>query len=186
MSASELSLFSSFLACSEHYFEFGSGGSTCHAVTLVKTSVTTIDSSRKWLEDVAKHCVSTGTRIMPKLIHVDIGPTGPWGYPTDQSRSGKWPIYHSAVWGYPAASGADLYLVDGRFRVACFMQIILHCRIGSLILFHDFASRKEYHAVRDVAREIAAAEDLSVFLPFHNADESRTKEILKKYEFATS
>src|SRR5208283_3476786 len=92
-------------------------------------------------------------------------PTATWGDPKDSSARDKWPSYHNKIWTNPAASDADLYLVDGRFRVACFMQIVLNCEPDALIVFHDFAGRKNYHVVREVAREIAIGEELSVFQP---------------------
>jgi hypothetical protein len=60
---------------------------------------------------------------------------------------------------------ADLYFIDGRFRTACFAQIVLHCGPNAIIGFHDFRSRPHYHRVLDIAREIAEAEDLTLFQP---------------------
>jgi hypothetical protein len=186
MSEAEVSLFQSFLGCSENYFEFGAGGSTCFAAKLVKTSVTSIDSSKQWIDDVAKYCVDIRAPIKPELIYVDIGPTGDWGFPIDDAQQEKWPTYHGSTWCNPAVSQTDLYLVDGRFRVACFMQIVLHCRPDALIVIHDFASRPYYHVVRDVAREIATAEDLSVFQPLQQDVRDRAQTILWEYQFNPS
>jgi len=183
MSGAELSLFSSFLRCSDNYFEFGAGGSTCLAAGLVKTSVTSIDSSQQWLDDVANYCATTNQPIKPELIYADIGPTYSWGFPAGESQRRKWPAYHEGCWVNPRASDADLYLVDGRFRVACFMQTVLHCRPDSLILIHDFASRDYYQVVREVAREIAKAGDLSVFQPLQANVRSRAREILEAHQF---
>ncbi len=184
MSAAELSLFLSFLRCADNYFEFGAGGSTCLASGLASTSVTSIDSSQQWLDDVATYCATTNQPVKPDLICVDIGPTGEWGAPAGVAERAKWPRYHSSCWSNPSAADADLYLVDGRFRVACFMQTILHCRPESLILIHDFASRKEYHVVREVAREVATGEDLAVFQPMQGSVRGRAREILEAHRFA--
>lgn len=43
------------------------------------------------------------------------------------------------------------------------MQLLLRCRPDALLLVHDFGSRPQYHAIRDVAQEIALVEDLSLF-----------------------
>jgi hypothetical protein len=164
MSAAELGLLASFLRCAQHYFEFGAGGSTCLAASLVAQSVTA--EPRK-----------------PQLIHVDIGPIRDWGYPADDTAREKWPVYHDGVWEHPRAKSADLFLVDGRFRVACFMQIILHTGPDSLIAIHDFASRKEYHVVREVAREIARSEDLAVFMPLPGDATAPAARILEAHRF---
>ena len=74
-------------------------------------------------------------------------------------------------------------MVDGRFRVACFVQIILHCELDSVVIFHDFTSRQKYHVIKEVSREIAIAEDLSVFVPMKGKIRGRAVKILKGYEF---
>jgi hypothetical protein len=85
------------------------------------------------------------------------------------------------IWLNPEASRADLYLVDGRFRVACFMQIILHAHPDALIAIHDFANRPQYHVIYDVAREIAVRENLSVFVRRPDCNPIRALAILNKH-----
>jgi hypothetical protein len=182
MSEAEIHLFTSFLGCSSRYLEFGSGGSTCLAAGLVRTSVVSVDSSGSWLERVAKYCSDKKLPIAPALNYVDIGPTGDWGYPTDASTRDNWPKYHTHIWTNPIAVKTDLYFIDGRFRVACFMQAVLHAEPDAVIIFHDFQSREQYHVVHEVAREIATSEDLSVFVP-KGRIRGRAQELLSAYEF---
>lgn len=182
MSVAELQLFESLLRCSGHYMEFGAGGSTCLAAELVGSSVVSVDSSAAWLATVQAHCAERQTRLTPHLIHADIGPLGEWGRPEGTGSKAAWPGYHARHWREPAVLGADLYMVDGRFRVACFMQIVLHCEPDALIAIHDFASRPHYQVVRAVGREIARAEDLSVFQPLRGKARLRALEILEEYE----
>jgi hypothetical protein len=163
MSQSELILFRSFLATTGGYVEFGSGGSTFLAAQLASRFVISTDSAQEWTETVSRHCAEAATRITPDMIHADIGSTKEWGYPRDEARRADWPRYYSLCWHKPEARTADLYMVDGRFRVACAMQILLHAQAGALVMVHDFASRAHYHVVRRFAREIAIAEELSVF-----------------------
>ncbi len=138
MTAGETTLLDGFLKCAEHYVEFGAGGSTCFASRRVKASVTAVDSSQKWLDKVASYCAETATQIQPHLVLADIGPTGDWGFPTGTSHMKSWPDYHEAIWQNPATRDTDFFLVDGRFRIACFMQILLRCRPDALIAIHDF------------------------------------------------
>ena len=58
MSAAELGLLASFLRCAQHYYEFGAGGSTCLAASLVAQSVTAVDSSQAWLDEVMRRYVA--------------------------------------------------------------------------------------------------------------------------------
>jgi hypothetical protein len=163
MSDEEAALFLSFARNSRIYVEFGTGGSTILASKHVQGSILSVDSSRNWLDQVRAACATSQTR--PELIFIDIGPTGEWGYPADPSTKSRWPDYHSAIWKMPRSATADLYFVDGRFRVACFAQIVLHCNPNAIIGIHDFTSRPRYHCVRDIAREIATAGDMSFFRP---------------------
>ncbi len=163
MSEEETALFLSFVRNSRQYVEFGTGGSTVLASKHVKHSILSVDSSQTWLDKVSSACHACQTT--PELMLVDIGPTGDWGFPTDGSTKSCWPNYHSAIWKHEQSSDADLYLVDGRFRVACFAQTVLHCKLTAIIGFHDFSSRPDYHCVREIAQEIATAGDLSFFLP---------------------
>ena len=163
MSDEEAALFLSFVRNSRNYVEFGAGGSTVVASKHVQSSILSVDSSCDWLDQVRTACASSRTR--PELIFVDIGPTAEWGFPTDPAMKPRWPDYHSAIWKMPHSAAADLYFVDGRFRVACFAQIVLHCNPNAIIGIHDFTSRPKYHCVREIAREIATAGDMSFFRP---------------------
>jgi hypothetical protein len=183
MLATEIALFQGFLRSSDRYVEFGSGGSTCMAATLVRTSILSVDSSEVWLSKVAGHCSDNALRIVPELIHADIGATGDWGVPIDGNSRDRWPSYHRQLWSNPRAAEADLYMVDERFRVACFMQILLHCDADALIMVHDYSSRKQYHVMREAAREIATVDDMSVFLPLGGGFRRRAREILSAHEF---
>jgi hypothetical protein len=180
MSTREAVLFESILRCSTDYVEFGCGGSTVLAHSIGSRSIVAVDSSTEWLGKVRSECPSTEkTRLT--LIHVDIGPTKQWGFPADESTRARWPDYHTAPWADPTIADADCYLIDGRFRVACMLQTALRCPDHALLLFHDFAPRGCYHSVREVLREIARAEALSVFQKPPNFDRLRTAELLSKF-----
>jgi hypothetical protein len=163
MTLREQDLFVSFLRCSKQYLEFGTGGSTILAAAHVATSVTSVDSSDEWQARVAKSCAAAGTQIVPLLVWVDIGRVGPWGRPIDDSAKSRWPEYFSAVWKIPQAMGTDLCLIDGRFRVACFLSVLLHCSPLTTIMIHDFPERDIYHVVQQFADQIAIADSLAVF-----------------------
>jgi hypothetical protein len=180
MSPNELSLFQAVLKKSSRYLEFGTGGSTFLASSHVKSWIISIDSSQSWLDTVRDACKPNP--VQPQLILADIGPTGEWGNPTDPETRARWPDYHTNVWSRPESMDADLYFIDGRFRIACFAQIVLHCGPNAIIGFHDFKSRPHYHRVLEISREIAEAEDLTFFLPLPWMRE-RAISILKELSF---
>ena len=110
LSKAEHQLLHSFLICSNTYVEFGAGGSTCMAAALVRQAITSIDSSKEWLDSVAAFCAKNPNLIQPNLIHVDIGPVGEWGMPTDPETKSRWPDYHSKIWEFSSSHNADFFL----------------------------------------------------------------------------
>ena len=164
MSAAELSLFHSVVRHARGYVEFGAGGSTVVAVQIGNGFVLSTDSMQEWIDAVCRECAGAGLATVPEMILADIGPVGALGFPSDPARREQWRCYHELCWTLPRASQAQFYMVDGRFRVACAMQVLLRAPAGALMAVHDFASREPYHVVRRFAREIASAEDLSVFI----------------------
>jgi hypothetical protein len=183
MTDGERELLRSFLRCSLNYLEFGCGGSTVMACSLVKKSVMSVESSLDWLQKVEVYCASQPTAIKPELIHADIGPVKQLGYPLDVGSRDLWHNYHDSVWSHKGAIDADLYLIDGRFRVACFMQTLLRTTSSAVIIIHDFANRAHYHVIREFAHEIAAVEMLSVFQRKAHFDPTRARSCLDQHSF---
>jgi ubiquinone/menaquinone biosynthesis C-methylase UbiE len=177
MSAEEAALFSSVLNCSDRYMEFGAGGTTCLAATTVKGSVISVDSSKEWIEAVGAECAKQ-YGVAPLVLYANIGPTKEWGYPADATSMPTWPRYHRDVWDTTDAANADLYLVDGRFRVASFIQILLRCKLRTLIAFHDYESREHYHIAARFARKVAQAGDLTIFQPVPEKDDLVLERVL--------
>lgn len=183
MKADEAALLKTLLASARRYVEFGAGGSTCLAAQTVSESVIAVDSSREWLDKVAASCAANAYSVQPVLMHADIGELRDWGWPRDESQRAKWPAYHEAVWSRPEAASADTYMVDGRFRIACFMQIVLRCTPDAVIIIHDFSNRPNYGSVHMVAREIARASNLSAFIRRHDFDAGLASGLLEQHRF---
>ncbi len=177
----ERTLFESLLRCSRGYVEFGTGGSTLAAASLVRESIISVDSSAAWIERVRQACTEQCVPVQPTLVTANVGETGDWGWPTDPTKREDWPNYHTAIWSVPGATHADLFLVDGRFRVACFMQAMIRCDLGALLAIHDFAIRPHYHAILPFVREIARAENLSVFLRREDYDRQGADDVISKH-----
>lgn len=183
MKPDEVTLLSSLLVCSRRYLEFGAGGSTCLAARMVADSVIAVDSSQDWLDSVAAICADASYPRKPVLVHADIGPLKAWGWPRDERQRAQWPSYHEAIWSHPAVTDIDTYMIDGRFRVACFMQVALRCRADALVIMHDFADRPNYADVHRVAREVARAGNLSAFVRRRDFDPGLASAILEERRF---
>jgi hypothetical protein len=180
MTKNEVELFLSFLRNTDNYVEFGCGASTelasCHV-----NEITSVDSDMKWIVKAEEAC----SLIKPNFVYANIGPVGEWGTPIDESFRDIWPNYHIAVWSKLRTWDADLYLVDGRFRVACFAQICIHSRNSGIIALHDYHSRKEHYSIiEEIAKEIASVDDISFFIPRQNILEKSARIIERhKYDY---
>lgn len=83
------------------------------------------------------------------MVHVDLGELGSWGRPIDYSHRARFSSYIAAPWQFDAKP--DVVLVDGRFRVACFLKSLLEAAPGTTILFDDYTERSHYHLVEEYA-----------------------------------
>lgn len=181
LTETERALLQPFMRHCRTYVEFGSGGSTCFVSDFEKDWIISVDSSPEWFEKIKLATADSKTK--PELHLVDLGATGAFGMPTDPSRKSDWPKYHESIWLDLRASHADLYFVDGRFRVACAMQCLLHCQPGAFIAIHDFNVRPHYHVVKQFLREVASAEQLSIFVREDDVDVAAAIRVLNEYRF---
>lgn len=144
MTEAECALFTSYLEKAKAVLEFGAGGSTALAGRLGVPHVVSVESDKAWLDMLAGQPDLKNVTFVP--LHVDIGPTGAWGFPSDKATAASWPAYYSAVWS-KLDRAPDLILVDGRFRVACALSCVLNAKPGTVIIVHDFWNRPEYHVI---------------------------------------
>jgi hypothetical protein len=129
------------------YVEFGAGHSTIHAVRLKVPSVFSVESDPDWAAKMrAQPDIKTAEEKGGLTIHyVDVGPVMAPGYPKDAGSARKWPNYYTSLWSRLDARKTDLFLIDGRFRVACILAVLRRCNLETPILVHDW-ERVEYHA----------------------------------------
>jgi hypothetical protein len=160
-------LFESELKRSRCYLEYGAGGSTRFAASLNVPWVFSVESDPQFADRVRRLVESEATGTKLQIIACDIGPTRSFGFPANRDRVQNWPNYPVAVWDAADAARAspDLVLIDGRFRVACFLVSLLRARAGISILFDDYRGREErYSSVERYVKPAKFAGRLAVFL----------------------
>jgi hypothetical protein len=164
------------------FFEFGIGGSTRYARSLLPAAqMAGLDSSRDWVGDLAREMPELAAR----LRWIDVGPTVGWGYPaqeTEQQHAHLFPAYSAAIYewvnfsssssssssreGAPPPhqpAGIGLALVDGRFRVACAAAAALALAPGGRVLVHDYKQRSHYAEIETVMDLLSVVDTLAVF-----------------------
>ena len=135
--------------------EYGSGGSTALAAEMDDTTIFSVESDNAWLQGLADYFVENPPRARVVLHHADVGPTGPWGVPTDPAASDRFWRYPLEVWDRTDFLHPDLVLVDGRFRAACFLATLYRISRPVTLLWDDYADRPAYHEVERLVRPAA-------------------------------
>jgi hypothetical protein len=162
MSDAEIDCYLRHLRRANGVLEYGVGGSTVLAAEHGVKSLYSLDTDANWLAKTATQSavskmIAAGNA---RLVHVDLGPVGKWGWPKAPRYIHRWPIYARRPWrdGFKP----DLVLVDGRFRVSCVMQCLLHGGSDLKIAVHDFWRRPFYHRVLQFASVVDRVDTLVV------------------------
>jgi hypothetical protein len=149
--ADEARLLQDHYARADVVLEYGSGGSTLLAARLGK-QVFSVESDAAWAQSLSGHIAQNGFQSLVRLIHVDVGPVGKWGKPTDKQAFGAWHCYPLKVWDRDDFQHPDVILVDGRLRAACLVTAILRAQKPVTVLFDDYANRAQYHVVERILK----------------------------------
>lgn len=128
----------------ERYGEYGMGQSTRAVAQSTSARIQAVDTSLAWRDRVWAD-LDDAARSRTSLLHVDLGPVGNWGFPKSYERRDAIPDYFAGPWIQDF--DPQLVLVDGRFRVACFLTCLLNATPGTRILFDDYTERGYYHIV---------------------------------------
>ena len=169
MSDIDLKSFLYFMKPENIYFEFGSGGST-NIASYNKMKTFSVESDVKWHEKLKK------SGIIANYITVDLHASS-IGYPGIDTNISEWKKYIQA---YKKEYNADIILIDGRFRVACALDIFPKIRNDTLILFHDYKNRNSYHIIERYYIKLQVWDTLALFIKNSNID-SIEDEIYNKY-----
>ena len=144
------------------YLEFGAGGSTVLACRMGVQTVTSIETNLNFCSDLIhrfslRSYIDTG-RL--HLRHAHVGPTGPWGFPTETPADRQ--IENYVSWPSKMKS-ADLILIDGRFRVAVAADCALSHGADTTIMIHDYFDRPQYRPVEEFLTLRERVDTLAVF-----------------------
>ncbi len=139
-------------------FEFGLGESTLIASHVGVPRYAGIDSDALWVSQ-SRDAVHPHFRF----YLADVGSTGKWGFPNNTNLS-------KSVLNYQIApllvepSAFDVYMVDGRMRLACVIASFLHASSRgaphdrTMVLLHDCKASFEAHELLDRGARIVYKE----------------------------
>ena len=153
MTLKELKAFCYFMKPGNIYFEFGAGGST-NVASYYKMKIYSVESDTKW------HKLLKDNNIKANYITVDLKARS-LGHPGKETNIEDWKKYIQA---YKKEYNADIILIDGRFRVACGLDIFNKIRNDTVVLIHDYTNRKEYHILENYYVKIETWDTLVSFV----------------------
>jgi hypothetical protein len=136
--------FERVVASAKVYAEYGVGMSTDYVASRYNIPIIAVDTSKEWVDLVRSR---NGIKDHIQIAWVDVGPLGDWGRPINYSYRDRFLRYIQSVWSTEYTP--DVVLVDGRFRVACFLQSLLSGPPGTTIVFDDYANRPHYHLIEE-------------------------------------
>ena len=142
------SLFKKFLFLSKIYGEYGCGSSTTQVLSNCFAIVYSVDTSIKWVEDISLKNIKYKNKL--NLKHVDLGDVGEWGRPINYSKRDKFINYTNWIW--EQRKKPDTVLIDGRFRVCCFLTSLMLADEGTKIIFDDYINRPSYHIIENYVK----------------------------------
>jgi len=182
----EMQLVRFFYDSAHIILEYGSGGSTVLGSEQPGKLVFSVESDHAWALRL-QHEIDLRNLPSPALVyHVDIGPTGNWGRPLGPEAWTRFHRYPLAIWDEPFFRQPDVVLIDGRFRPACLMAVLLRTQKPVTVLFDDYTERPAYHSVEAFLKPTEMVGRMAVFdvqpRPF---DPSETGAIMDHFFRAT-
>ena len=170
-------LFKRYLKKCNIYFEYGIGDSTTWVLENTSSRIISVDTDKKWINKV-----DISKRKKGIDIHwINLGEIENWGRPKTYEYRKRFIEYISNVWNFNLK--ADVILVDGRFRVACFLYSLINAKEGSIIIFDDYVNRPHYHVVEEVLGIYKKCGRQVVFKVPKIFDKKLAEELLQKFMY---
>ena len=132
------------------YGEYGCGLSSKWILNNTSSKVISVDSSKEWVKKVKNENKNHKSRLL--INHVDLGKVGSWGRPISYEKIHKFSEYTDYIW--KQQEKPRLVLIDGRFRVCCFLTSLKFADPGTKIIFDDYVNRPYYHFIEKYVSRI--------------------------------
>ncbi len=141
------------------YGEYGLGTSTLWVDAQTDATIIGVETDPIWTTQTQ----AALTRPQAHDIrHIDVGPVAKWGKPRSYRKRRNFIHYVEGPWS--SLAKPEVVLIDGRFRVACFLTSLRAATPGTAIIFDDYVKRKTYHIVEEFLRPEATNARQAVFI----------------------
>ena len=130
---------------SKHYFEYGAGSSTLYA-DMNEKKFTSIELDKSFFFMIKEKLKKKN------IFFINLGPVGEFSYPLFRNKKKILSYIKSIDPYFNKKNYPDFILIDGRFRVACCLNLLLIMnkkKIKSTILIDDYKKRDYYKILRN-------------------------------------
>jgi len=164
------------------YGEYGVGKSTTWVLKNTKAEVIASDTDIKWINKIKQQNSALDLQRLD-AIHVDLGTLAKWGRPVDYSKREGFQKYTDEIW--MKSKKPDVVLVDGRFRVCCFLTSLKYANEGAVILFDDYINRPNYHIVEEFIqrKDVCGRQGIFVVPAKWNVDDAKVNEYIERFRY---
>lgn len=172
-------LFKELITNAQTYFEYGCGKSTEYVYKYAAASIFAVDTSHEWVSKMNSLKVEESPERL-NLNWVDVGNVADWGNPTSFKMRQNFKKYAELLW--LTKNSPDLVLIDGRFRVFCFLTSVKFAPVGTKILFDDYKDRPFYHVVEEFCKKIDTCGRQALFEVNSISKQKVTDDILLSFQ----
>ena len=152
-------LFEKYFHKAINYGEYGMGLSTEYVCQNGVRNIISVDTNQEWCSIVKS---KLSGECQANLSSIDLGDiVGGWGYPKDYSKRKNIDSYLNFIWSFKIKP--DFVLIDGRFRVACFLKTYIEAKPDTTVIFDDYPIRYYYHVVEELIKPIEFNNRQAVF-----------------------
>lgn len=172
-------LFKELIKTTNTYFEYGCGKSTEFLLKHTDLNIFSVDTSLEWVRKMRSINTYTDTNRL-NIEWIDVGELSDWGRPKSFSHRHNFQRYAECLW--EKNKQPELVLIDGRFRVNCFLTTLKYAKVGTFILFDDYTDRPFYHVVEEFCTRIDVCGRQALFQVTSSAKSLVSEQILLTFQ----
>lgn len=166
--------------------EFGAGSSTI-ALSKIAKRLVSVESDKVLINELNKRI----NNAQVSIYFANIGPVSTFGTPISIFKfrfQTKYINYHTKIFELPIINTQfDVVIIDGRFRVSCFLNSLNYIAPPFIIIFDDYFSRREYQIIESFKLDLLErVDDCAVFYVKKDYRNKISNELLNEYKFVTS
>lgn len=152
-------LFKDSITKSDVYAEYGCGESTIYVSKNFDIKVYSVESDIYWKRKIL---TITSNNKQVKIYYANLGNVGEWGKPKSYKKKDSFYIYTDWIWKQKFKP--TIVLIDGRFRVCCFLTSLINAKEGTKIIFDDYNNREFYHYIEKFLKPTKKYKRQSLFI----------------------